>query len=118
MEKGLIGFNIVMYFVYRFLLALMLVACGSDDSSSNEESDKQYRPTLWTEQELSNVVDACAENAISVTEETATVTCLCYYTAISKDHEYNVFIANIQDIQDDYEPVKQECINEHGERLQ
>lgn len=73
MEKGLIGFNIVMYFVYRFLLALMLVACGSDDSSSNEESDKQYRPTLWTEQELSNVVDACAENAISVTQSVALI---------------------------------------------
>jgi hypothetical protein len=117
MEKILIGFNISLYAYLRLFLLSSIVACGADDSNTSEEPAKQYRPTLWTEQQLNYVVNACVENVYSVTQETAPATCLCWYTAISKDHEYEVFIANIRDIQADYEGVKQECIDEFGERL-
>lgn len=117
MEKIIIGFNVSLYAYLRIFLLSSIVACGADESSSNNETQKEYKATLWTSEQLNEVTNACAENAISVTQETAPDTCYCFYSHISKDYEYDVFIVNIEAIQADYEAKKQECIDEFGERL-
>lgn len=98
------------------LLFIGLMSCGPDDSSTTEESS-ELKPSLWTSEQLDMVVEACTENSTTITYESAPKTCYCFYSDMSKQYSYEVFEANVIELQEQHSEQLEQCKDQYGERI-
>lgn len=91
-------------------LVIFFVSCGSDDSANEAES-----LSLWSDEQLSFVVEGCSENPETITAESAKDVCQCFYSHLSRLYTYEDYAEDVEAIIAREGDKRNECLAEYGE---